>query len=113
MKKFGFAMLLISLAPFTSAADETFPVGVPVETQALFCLEQKDAQMIADAKGNISPEISALVTSGKCRALSGVAVYVKEVYRKDEWAVWLLRSGNIPAFYEATNWKPHPNGISI
>jgi len=45
--------------------------------------------------------------------LSGVAVYVKEVYRKDEWAVWQLRSGNIPAFYEATNWKPIPNGVSI
>lgn len=114
MKKLGFAMLLMLLAPSISAADKTFPVGVPVETQALFCIEQADAQVIADAKGDMSPEIQVLMISGKCRQLSGVAVYVKEVYRKDGWAVWELRSGNIPAFYEATDWKPHhPNRISI
>ena len=105
MKKLGFAMLLMLLAPSISAADKTFPVGVPVETQALFCIEQADAQVIADAKGDMSPEIQVLMISGKCRQLSGVAVYVK-VWRKDGWAVWELRSGSILRS-EATDWKHH------
>lgn len=103
-------MLLILLAPFTSAADNSFPVGVPVETQALFCLDIQSAKIIADNKGDVPDE---LILGRKCLVMSGVAVYTKEVYRKDGWAVWELRSGNVPAFYEATNWKPIPKGISI
>lgn len=114
MKKLAFGLLLILLAPCTSIAQEKkFPQGVAVEISALFCLEQSDAQAVADAKGNATPEIRILVMTGKCREMSGVAVYVKEVYRNGEWSVWELRSGNIPTFYEATDWtsfKPRPKG---
>lgn len=110
MKKLAFGLLLILLAPCTSFADNTFPVGVPVEIQALFCLDKQSAQIIADNKGDVPDE---LILGRKCLVMGGVAVYVKEVYRKDGWAVWELRSGNIPAFYEATDWtsfKPRPKG---
>lgn len=113
MSKLAYSLLLSLLLVSSTEAADRFPVGVPVETQALFCLEQNDAQVIADAKGDLTPEVRVLVVSGKCRQLSGVAIYVKEVYRNGEWAVWELKSGNIPAFYEATDWKPIPKGIEI
>ena len=106
MKKLGFAMLLMLLAPSISAADKTFPVGVPVETQALFCIEQADAQVIADAKGDMSPEIQVLMISGKCRQLSGVAVYVKGLSER-----WMGGMGaslrQHPCVLQATDWKHH------
>ena len=108
---FILALIAIAIAFFVlpaQAQEKKFPVGVPVQTQALFCLEQKDAQVIADNKGESSPEIVGLVINGKCRQLSGVAVYVKEVYRKGEWAVWELTSPNIPKFYEPPDWVGVP-----
>lgn len=93
--------------------DKTFPVGVPVETQALFCGKMEHSQVIADAKGETSPEIEVLVATGACAQLRGIAIYVRKVYEKDGWAVWELTSGNIPKFYEATDWKevkPPPKG---
>lgn len=32
--------------------------------------------------------------------------------RKDGWAVWELTSGNVAAFYEATDWRP-VKGVEI
>lgn len=110
MRKLGYTLLLMLLAPCTSVAAGTFPVGVPVETEAIFCFDRNSAQTIADNKG-IVPD--ALILECKCAPLRGVAIYVKEVYQKDGWAVWELRSGNIPVFYEATNWRPRPQGIEI
>jgi len=109
MKKIVFTLLLTALAPCTSVAADTFPVGVPVETQAVFCLDVQSAQMIADRKGDVP---DALFAERKCLLMRGVAIYVRKVYQKDEWAVWELKSGNIPLFYEATNWRPL-NGIEI
>ena len=110
MKKLVFGLLLILLAPCTSFAENKFPIGVPVETQALFCVDKESAQIIADNKGDVPDE---LIIGRKCLMMRGVAMYVKEVYRKDGWAVWELKSGNVPTFYEATNWtgfKPPPKG---
>lgn len=110
MKRLAYSLFLALLVPSISTADNTFPVGEPVSTQAFFCFDKDSAKVIADNKGDVP---DALIAERKCALLRGEAVYVKEVYRKDEWSVWELWSRNIPVFYEATNWKPIPTGISI
>lgn len=120
MRNAIFSLLLLLLAPCISYAqqqEKKFPQGVAVEVQALFCLTKEDAQVIADTRGEVTPQLQVLMMTGKCRQLSGVAVYLKEVYRNGDWAVWELTSGNIPTFYEATDWTsfvpPKPGQLSI
>ena len=113
MGKLILCLLLLLAFCKAEAQDKRFPTDVAVETQAIFCIDKKDAQVIADAKGELTDEVKDILVDEKCALLQGVAVYVREVYRNGDWAVWELRSGNIPAFYEATNWKPIPKGIEI
>jgi len=111
MKSTIIGLLLLLSAPCISFAAETFPVGVPIPVKdVLFCFNKEDAQKIADNKGD-APAI--LFFERKCALFHGIAVYVKEVYRKDDWAVWEIHSAGIPVFYEATDWQPRPNGIRI
>jgi len=98
-------LLLFVVAKPVKAKDKTFPVGVPVQTQALFCFTKEDAQVIADNKGEESLEIEVLMVTRKCRTMRGVAIYVREVYRNGAWAVWELKASNIPVFFEATDYR--------
>lgn len=86
--------------------DKTFPVGIPVEAEALFCINLEAAKAIADSKGESTPAIGRALRLGVCMPLQGVAEYVREVYRNGDWAVWELKSDRTPRFYEATDWKP-------
>ena len=92
------------------AQEKTFPQGVPVETQALFCFDQKSAEIVADNKGDVPQN---LILERKCAQMRGVAIYVREVYRNGEWAVWELKSGNLPTFYEPTDWKVKKSGTDV
>ena len=104
--------LLIIVCPTVFAADNTFPVGVPVHTEAIFCFDLASAKVVADHQMNLRRiEVFTLLAEGKCAEGRGIAVYVREVYRNGAWAVWELSSTNRPPFYEATDWKPRKSGI--
>jgi len=96
---------------YSFGEQKRFPIGVPVMTQAVFCFDLEAAKTLADVKGNYEdPKAKPLFDGRKCGGLRGVAVYVREVYRNGEWAVWELQSGNVGPFYEATNWKGYRPG---
>ncbi len=108
------ALFLWGVSTKVNAQDKRFLIGVPVPTQALFCLTKEDAQIIADNRGKDSPELETIIREGRCRLMRGIAVYVREVYSKDGWSVWELHSRNIPPFYEATDWKSFdPRNVDI
>lgn len=77
-----------------------FPLGVPVETQALFCFSETDARAIADNKGEVPAN---LIMERKCVQMRGVGIYTKETYNKNGWRVYELRSGNV-TLWEATDY---------
>lgn len=92
------------------AADNRFPVGIPIFTQANICLDLESAKVMADNKGSLShPDVAVLFKTDKCGGARGTATYVREVYRNGEWAVWELQSDG-RSFYEATNWKGYVPG---
>jgi len=98
----GIILLMVLLvAGKARAQDKTFPLGVVVDSQALFCETKEDAQVVADNNGNIPEE---LVLTRKCFSGIGRGVYVKEVYRKGEWAVYEFSVGT-RSYYEATDYR--------
>ena len=105
--------LVVLLLSFNCFAQE-FPVGVPVESTAIFCETKEDAQVIADAKGEPSPEIEVLIHHKRCFLGRGRGTYTKEVYRnKNKWMVWEFKT-DTRSYYEPTNWTPFtPNSKAV
>lgn len=107
------AIILLVASASALAQEKTFPIGVVVETQALFCVDKESAQVIADAKGEESPEIEVLIHQRKCFGGIGRGIYVREVYRKGKWSVWEFSVGT-RSYFEPTDWRGiRKGGVSI
>ena len=102
-------LLLFVVSKPVKAQEKIFTLGVVADSEALMCHTQEDAQVIADNKGEESPEIKMLVLLKKCGFLVATGVYIQKVYEKDGWAVYEFSIGS-RSFYEATDWIGKPKG---